>query len=535
MLRVFSASLAVSALLAAWLWDLQRRAPSEDALDIFSRLFVHGDAPAAWLFPPTLALACWPALQRVALRFARWLGDHPNITAAASFAAFALGARFVYHAHPLSLDEYAPVFQSELFAAGRVTAATSPALLDFLVPRDMQAFFFSVSHTSAEVASGYWPGFALLLAPFTLLGAPWLLNPLLSALTLRLAHHTALASFGSRELAGMCVLLVLGSTAVTINAFSFYAMPAHLLLNLAFAALLATPTLRGAFAAGVFGSLALTLHNPFPHALFAAPWAVWLASRADRTRTLPAIAAGYAPLALLVGVGWSALLARELGGAEGTVSRAFELGAFFATPNAAIVAARVAGFAKLWLWAAPSSIVLAVLGLGAARRDARAALWAASAALTALAYFFVPFDQGHGWGYRYFHSSWMAIPLLACAALHARRDRAGTQRLAGFAAACALVGFVVLTPLRAQQVHAFISRHLAQLPRAASGTAELVLVNTAHGYYTIDLVQNDALFARKPLVMESLGAGANAEMRRRFFPDLVLLHADERGEVWGLR
>ena len=531
--RVFVVSLTVSALLAAWLWDLQRRAPAAEALDAFGRLFVYGDAPAAWLFPVLLALACLPPLRRVALRFARWLGEHPNATALASFALFALGARFVYQAHPLSLDEYAPVFQSELFATGRITAATSPGLLDFVLPRDMQTYFFSVSHASGQIASGYWPGFALLLVPFTWLGAPWLLNPLISAATIRLAHHTTLAQLASRELAGLCVLLVLGSAAVTINAASFYAMPAHLLLNLAFAALLGAPTPRRAFAAGVCGSLALTLHNPLPHALFAAPWGVWLALRADRRRTLPAMAMGYLPLTLLLGVGWSVFLAREIGEGAGTASRALGPSAFFTVPNAAVIAARVIGLAKLWLWAAPGALVIAVLGARAAKRDAWLACWAASAALTALGYFFVAFDQGHGWGYRYFHSAWMAIPLLACAAIHARGEGDAADRLAGFAAACALGSLVVLTPLRAQEVHAFIARQLAQLPSAERGEAELVLVNTAAGSYAIDLVQNEARFAHRPLVMESLGEAANAEMRRRYFPDLVLLHSDVRGEVWG--
>ena len=57
----------------------------------------------------------------------------------------------------------------------------------------------------------------------------------------------------------------------------------------------------------------------------------------------------------------------------------------------------------------------------------------------------------------------------------------------------------------------------------------------AAGDYTIDLVQNDPLFAHRPLRMESLGPAADAAMRRRFFPDLVLLARDERGEVWGRR
>lgn len=522
-----------SAALATWLWAARQHAPAPEQLPIFWRLFVFEDASAAWWFLPILALACFAPLQRAALRFARALGEHPNRTAIASVAGFALAARFVYHAHPLSLDEYAPVFQSELFASGRLFANVAPPLLPFLVPRDLQEFFFSVSQGSGAIASGYWPGFALLLAPFSAVGAPWLLNPLIGAVTLRALHRVALTSFGSRECAGLALLIALGSAAVTINAASFYAMPAHALANLAFAALLATPTPRRALAAGLVGGLALTLHNPLPHALFAAPWIAWLVLGAERRRALPALALGYLPLGLLLGAGWSALLARELAAGAGTAARAGELSTFLTLPNAAIVAARIAGFAKLWLWTAPAALALALLGVRAARHDARVALWAASAALTALAYFCVPFDQGHGWGYRYFHSAWLAIPLLAVAAVQVRRESADAQRLAGFAAACALASLVVLTPLRALQVHDFIARHLAQLPRAARGSPQLVLVDAAAGYYTIDLVQNDARFERRPLVMEDLGDAANARMRRRFFPDLVLLARDERGEVWG--
>jgi len=523
------AAAAPSAALAWWLWDLQQRAPAPEELDIFGRLFVFHDAPAAWLCLPILAVACVLPLQRLALRIARAFGERPNLVAAASFVGFALVARFVHRGHPLSLDEYAPVFQSELFAHGRLFAALPLPLLDFLLPRDMQQFFFSASRESGAVASGYWPGFALLLTPFTALGVPWLLNPLIGAVTLRLLHRVALSTFGARELAGLAVLIALGSAALTINAGSFYAMPAHALANLAYAALLAAPTPARALAAGLCGGLALALHNPFPHALFAAPWIAWLGLRPDRARVLPALALGYAPLVLLLGVGWSALLQSELGSSWGSAARATELSAFFELPNAAIVAARIVGFAKLWLWAAPASLVVALLGLRSARRDVPLALWAASAALTALAYFFVPFDQGHGWGYRYFHSAWLAIPLLAVAAIRAQRE------LAGFAAACALGGLAVLTPLRAAQTHDFVASHLAQLPSAERGIPELLLVDTSAGYYSIDLVQNDALLARRPLVMESLGEAANAQMRRRHFPELVLLAKDERGEVWGRR
>jgi hypothetical protein len=529
-------ALAVSALLAAWLWQLQRHAPAPERLEIFARLFVFHDAPAALAFVPLLGLACIPALQALGLRAARVLGEHPLASAAATGLALAFGARFVYAAHPLSLDEYSHWFQSELFAAGRLTASAPPLLLDRLLPLDMQAYFFSASRATGQIASGYWPGFSLLMTPFAALGAPWLANPLLSAATLWLVQRSALQLFGSVESAGIASLLTLGSAAFAINGMSYYAMPAQLLASLAFALLLAEPSARRALAAGAVGSLALTLHNPLPHALFALPWVVWLLARGDRLRTLPALAAGYLPLTGLLGIGWSRLLGELSGSAGGTAARLGALETFFSWPNPEIAIARVVGLAKLWLWAAPGALVLAALGARASFRDVRLRLWTLSALLTLAGYAFVAFDQGHGWGYRYFHSAWAAIPLLAVAALPRAPEAAPSRSsLAGFACAAALASLIALTPLRSHQVHAFIEQHLAQLPRAESGRAELMLLETADGNYLLDLVQNHPSFVRPPLVMESQGAAADARLLGTRFPGLVRLGANEHGEVWGRR
>ena len=89
----------------------------------------------------------------------------------------------------------------------------------------------------------------------------------------------------------------------------------------------------------------------------------------------------------------------------------------FSLPNGTVLLARVIGIAKIWVWAVPGLMILAVAGAIRWRHDARCRLFTASALLTVLGYFLVPVDQGHGWGYRYFHSVWMALPLLATAAM----------------------------------------------------------------------------------------------------------------------
>src|SRR6185436_18157542 len=120
-----------------------------------------------------------------------------------------------------------------------------------LIPEGFQNYFLNVSRTTGEVSSAYWPSFALLLAPFTLLGIPWACNPVLSGLTIVVLNRLARRLF-----------------------------------------------------ADVVGSVALTLHNPVPHLLFSLPWFVWLARRERPVAKLATLWAGYLPLSIVLGIGW---------------------------------------------------------------------------------------------------------------------------------------------------------------------------------------------------------------------------------------
>ncbi|HET9404587.1 MAG TPA: hypothetical protein VFO57_08395, partial [Burkholderiales bacterium] len=185
--------------------------------------------------------------------------------------------------------------------------------------------------------------------------------------------------------------------------------------------------------------------------------------------------------------------------------------------------------AKLWLWAVPALLVCALLGARRLREDR--GIWlalAGSALLTYFVYFVVRFDQGHGWGFRYFHSAWLVLPLFAVRAL----ATPGREPLAGYLAGCALLSLVVLTGFRALQVEQFVARHLSQLPVAASGKARVRIVNTANGYYAWDLIQNDP-FLRGPITLGSRGAQADAAMMAARFPQHEQLSEDRRGSVWG--
>ena len=178
-------------------------------------------------------------------------------------------------------------------------------------------------------------------------------------------------------------------------------MPAHLLANSVYALLLLHPTPRRAFAAGVVGALALSLHNPVPHMLFAAPWLIWIATRRDNVRLLMALCAGYLPFCVLLGIGWfefSTHLLQE-GLVRSTASAAASdrlqhMLSIFSLPTSTILLARLIGLAKLWIWAVPGLLILAIAGAVRWRRNALCMLLTTSALLTVFGYLFCSSRSG---------------------------------------------------------------------------------------------------------------------------------------------
>jgi hypothetical protein len=541
--QVLIASLAVTA--ALWLAMAGARAGIGDphGIGIFRHLLFFQDFHAAPLYALVLVAALVPAVQRAGMTLAALCSRQVVPVAILTTLALALGSHLVYHAHPLSMDEYAPVFQSAAFAEGRLAGQFPPDLAPWLIARHFVDWFFKLAATG-EVASSYWPGFALLLTPFTALGASWLLNPVLGGATVLVMHRLARELLGGEEWAGLVVLLTLASPAVTINALSFYSMPAHLLANACFALLLLRPSAPRAALAGLVGSFALVLHNPLPHLLFALPWFVWLAAQENRFRLLAALAAGYVPLSLLLGFGWtwylrslgSPLSVADVAAQAGSANMAWSiLSGALVLPTPEMLVDRLWGVCKIWLWSSPAIVVLAVSGFAMLRGSGIWRVLGGCALLNLVVYLFVPFNQGHGWGFRYFHPVWLVLPLFAVAALAFSGGKPGSSRLAGYLAACALLSIVLMTGLRAAQVEHFIASHLAQVPIAAAGSPRVTIIEQRGGYYSADLVQNDPFLRNLPLMLASMDPQRDELMMARLFPRFALLHKDRRGSVWGLR
>src|ERR1700733_8749744 len=189
---------------AIFLWTHQMRLTgnTHGLAPSFFVLFACQDYPGSVWALLILAGAFFGSRYFAARPTAHWVGDHPCIITVTAGLLLALGTLVVYHNHPLSMDEYAAYFQSRAFAAGRLGGRFPVPPLNWLIPPGFQDYFLNVSGVTGRVAEAYWPGFALLLAPFMWASVPWLCNPVLSALTLLVIYRLALELFVDCRAAG---------------------------------------------------------------------------------------------------------------------------------------------------------------------------------------------------------------------------------------------------------------------------------------------------------------------------------------------
>jgi hypothetical protein len=498
---------------------------------IFRYLLTSYDAETAWLsFAVCLLAAAWKNATPV-LRLVDGMASKPLWVASLSVVAIALGSMTVYHRYPLSMDEYAAVFQARIFAAGKLTAELPASVVNWLVWPRFNGMFLVASPQTGRAMEAYWPGFALLLTPFEIFGVPWLCNALLAGLAVWLVYLITREIVDDRRAAAWAMLFAVGSSEFLANSISFYSMQAHLTANLLFVWLLLKPTPLRALTAGVVGSLALVLHNPLPHLLFAAPWVLSMATDKNRRRNLLPLLLGYVP-GVALAVGWLWLRTTIASGHDAVSTLSAGLAGVFTFPDSVVLNMRAASTAKLWIWAIPCLFLLALSGYLACRTKEAVRLLAQSAVLTFVGYFFVRLDQGHGWGFRYFHSAWGTIPILAGCAMS--RTAAPQERLVSFAGAASVLSLLILVPFQMVQIDGFISRHLAQIPSPRAPGNNVYFMTGKGGFYMADMIQIDPFLRDRNLLLASRGPKLDAELIRQNWPGAVLENEGEWGQQWYL-
>lgn len=498
---------------------------------IFRDLLTRYDFRAAWLALGICITAGFWRRPAPILRLVDFIGRHPLGFAFTTTGVLAVGALAVYHNYPLSMDEYAAFFQSKAFASGVVVARVPADLVDWLVVRGFNGAFFIASPETGRIIEAYWPGFALLLTPFQYLSVPWLCNAALSGVALFLINWITREISNDSRAPGWAMLFTLASGVFVADGISYYSMQAHLAANLLFAALLLRPSANRAFVAGLVGSLALILHNPVPHTLFAIPWIAALAYQSDRRRFLVPLLVGYLP-GVVLGFGWLLFRAEIASSGPGLAAINGVTAGVLEWPNGVLLNSRVAALVKMCVWAMPSLLVLALFGGMLKSADSRVRLLASSAILTFVGYLFVRFDQGHGWGYRYFHSAWGVVPILAAGAMAVRPQTNG--RLISFAGASAILSLLILVPFQMSQIDQIMTQHLAQLAPPKRPGNNVYFIHPLGGSYLADMIQVDPLLRSKDLFLVSHGTVLDTQMVKRNWPDAVEISSSHAADQWYL-
>ena len=499
---------------------------------IFKLLLTAYDARVAWFTVAICLLAAFWTQPAPALHLVDFFSRRPLGLALAIVPLIGFGSTLIYHAYPLCMDEYAAVFQSKIFASRHIVAQLPPAMVNWMIVPGFNGAFLISSPETGRTIEGYWPGFSLLLAPFEFLGMPWLCNALLSGGAIYLLYCITFQITGDRRAAAWAMFFGIASGVFLATAISLYSMQAHLTLNLLFTWLLLKPTRIRALIAGIVGSFALVLHNPLPHLLFALPWIVSLVLRKDLRGHLAPLIVGYLPVTFTLGVGWIILTRSVVPVSYGVpLVRALVSGPFM-LPDVNILNMRIAALAKMSVWAVPGLFVMAAWGRVKRGDSLHVRILAQSVVLTFVGYLFVNLDQGHGWGYRYFHSAWGAIPILAACALADRPD--AVRRLESFVGAACILNLLVIVPYQMHQIEHFIARHLEQLPPPLRPGNDIFFIKPGGGFYLTDMIQMDPLLREPDLLLATQGMRADAELIQRGWPKAKKVREGAWGEQWYL-
>src|SRR5262245_1312924 len=178
---------------------------------VFDYLLRTQDVPGAALVIFIAVAAAWPPCARAGLALIETIDRKPWTTALVTFLVLCAGQLLVAKDHALAGDEHLILLQAKAFAAGALTAQFPPDLVSWVVPRPYTNLWLYASLQTGAVVSVYWPGFALLLAPFALLGILWACNALLASGALLLIGQLASRLTGAPQAAGWAMLLTLGS------------------------------------------------------------------------------------------------------------------------------------------------------------------------------------------------------------------------------------------------------------------------------------------------------------------------------------
>lgn len=481
-------------------------------------LFVAQDRMVAPLFASLIA-GTWLLSRWTRFAWATQLSEvNPRRTvwvlAVTGFVSAWLIARFAFHGYALTLDEYVPQFQAEIFRAGRLLAPLPPDLAAF--HSKFQPFFVYVDEARELWGSQYRPGHAILLALSPSLGGVSLLNPLLTGLSVWAVGDIARRLCPGWTLAPvLAALLLLVSPQFLVTAGSGFSYPAHLAFNLVWLTLflrgVATERWGPHIAAALLGAYAIGLHQVHVHPLFAASFLtlLLLGAAGRRMHLLPYVLA-YG-LALPFWVLWPEIAVWIQSGDASALPRSFaevdylreyigyrhSVGAADAGISGMLLEVNLLRFV---LWLSPSLVMLVTVAM-LRPRELTAVHFAALAGigLTVAINHLLIANQEMSWGSRYYHPIIGNLVILALAGADLLR-RQGERRILETALLLIFASAVIVVPLRLVQVERIVAPRAMVQAAIESIDADVVTVRPPP-WFLPHFVRNSPFLTNRPLIV----------------------------------
>jgi hypothetical protein len=448
-----------------------------------------------------------------------WSAQRLWLAALLVFAVTAGGTWAVMHTLPFSMDEYVAAFQARAFAAGRTSVTLPDEWQRF--GESLRPVFVVYDAESHRWLSAYWPIYGAVRAAFLTVGADRFLNPLLAALSLPLVFACARRLWpNERWRAWAAVAFLALSSQLLFMAMTGYAMPAHLVVNLLWIYAFLRNDRAGWIAAPIIGVIALGLHNPVPHALFVAPFLVYVLTLRRWGWTVYFGAVYLAGIAVW-GAWAQAVTAASAGGS---------LLGLFAMPGLLMLSVQHLSLTVILSWQTPLLVVLLLWMTVSWKQLSAVERCLLLGIATSLAFFlFYPSTQGHGWGYRYTYPALGNMALLGAAGLAKMVDALGARTTRRLFIASALVTVFVQLPVRAWQVERYVRPFAKAHDYIAHLDADVVIVDPTSSWYGIDLIRNDPLLLNRPKVISAfyLRPGDKRALAERFGPRVHLLQPSE--------
>lgn len=402
-----------------------------------------------------------------------------------------LGTHKFFHNFALCMDEYLVDFQAQIFLGKKLVGNIPSCWTEFVYA--MTPDYVQVSNDNTYWVPQYLPGFAAFKAAFIFLRIPSLLNPLMCAISLVSIADIAKKIWPQNKHAPvLAAILLFSSSQFLLTSMTVYSWPAHLCLNLVWLWLYIRDDRMGLILLPWVGIMAIGLHRPQVHALFALPFLLRML-KTKHWHTVCYVASVYF-FGCCIWLLWIKFILPV------SIDRSFasEMG----IPGIMQVHTRMMNLVYLVSWQNLASSVLAIVFFIKWRQMPPILKDIAFGFLLTFGfYLFLRGTGGHGWGARHIHSALGNMVLLSVGGFYACHKAQQSEYLYRFLIFSTALACLVQLPIRCMQAESFVRPYAKAMANIESIKAPVVVVDDLSVYYGQDLIRNDPFLRSEPIIM----------------------------------